>query len=112
MQVHTPVLEFVDLAWHRKWLIVIPPVIGLAAAAVLLPFLPKSYLAIATIAEEHTDSTPVEPKRERVNYESAKAAQVRLQMLDFTLPATRRVLGLPARSAPHAADLMRVRNTL
>lgn len=49
METHDQVKQYVDIAWRRKWWVVAPALLGLAASFYLARALPKEYRASTTI---------------------------------------------------------------
>ena len=52
MTAETPLIEYSNIVWRRKWYILLPAVLGVAVAALVLKKLPKEYLATAVVRQQ------------------------------------------------------------
>lgn len=49
MDTRTQIKQYLDIGWHRRWWVIVPTVLGLAASVYLAMTLPKTYRASTTI---------------------------------------------------------------
>ena len=112
MQPETPLRHYANLAWRRKWFLIVPAVLGLAAAAVLLQYLPNVYEAVAKVTREREGDPLAGGGGRRPNTDQERMALARLQLPDFTQPVARKVYGLPDGATVGEERLFKVKNAL
>jgi len=105
LQIH----NYLSIAWRRRWVLLIPAALGLAAAAVVLPKLPTTYMAAATVAEDKESGQTLSQKRRG---EWGSALLDRLKRDEYAVPVARRVFELPDDAEVGAVKIGRVSKPL
>ena len=93
MSSDTPIHDYFNLGWRRKWLVLLPALLGLLASWLVWLKTPPVYQARATLVDEH-EAQGYEGNRKTV-WDNPKTALERLQRDDFVMPVARRIADVP-----------------
>jgi uncharacterized protein involved in exopolysaccharide biosynthesis len=84
--------DYLNIIWRRRWLVLLPTALGVAASMTAYKLTPPVYQARATLVDEH-EAQGWEGNRKTV-WDNPRTALERLQRDDFVIPVARQVAGI------------------
>ena len=110
MSSESAINDYLNIVWRRKWLVLLPALVGVAASVIAYKYTPPTYQARATLVDEH-EPVGYEGNRKTV-WDNPRTALERLQRDDFVIPVSRQIEGIEP-GAPVGGEVTgRVRNAL
>lgn len=91
MSSESAINDYLNIVWRRKWLVLLPAALGVAASLIAYKIAPPVYQARATLVDEH-EPAGYEGNRKSV-WDNPRTALERLQRDDFVIPVARRIAG-------------------